>query len=109
MSERTPVTEGQLRNASIITGGSMAFVAVRCTIQYIILPFILPFFGLSNSLSVTLSAILELIALGAILYNVRRLWNTDWRWRYLGFSTLIALVILIFLYLDLRVLLAMPA
>ena len=106
MTETTPATEKQLRDAGLVTGGSMMFVAVRCTLQYVILPFVLPFMGLSSTLSVTLSVLLEVVALAAIVYNVRRLWHTDWRWRYLGFSTLIVFVILVFLSSDIRALTA---
>ncbi|MDQ4077527.1 MAG: hypothetical protein M3220_14935 [Chloroflexota bacterium] len=108
MAEMTPATDKELRQAGTVMGGSMMFVAVRCTMQYVILPFVLPIFGLSNTLSVTLSAIIELFALGMIAYNIHRLWDTDWRWRYLGFSTLIVFIIVVFLYMDLRILLNLP-
>lgn len=105
MSELTPATSEDLGRARAVVGSSMLFVAVRCTLQYIVLPFVLPVFGLADTVSVSLSAIVELFALGLIAYNVRRLWHTDWRWRYLGLSTLAVLCIGIFLYLDFRSLL----
>jgi hypothetical protein len=84
LSETNLPGDSDIRRGDRILGGSMVFVAVRCTLQYVILPFILPLFGLSDAISVALSTVLEVVALGMIVYNVIRLWNTNWRWRYLG-------------------------
>lgn len=85
-----------------ILGGSMALVAVRCTVQYVILPFVLPLFGLGNNVSVVLSTIVEVFSLGMISYNLIRLWHTGWRWRYLAISVVMAGIIGVFLYVDIR-------
>ncbi len=98
-----PDTSGD--RASAVIGGSVVFVAVRCTLQYIVLPFVLPFFGVGDLFSVAITFVLELVALGTIFYNVHRLWNTSWRWRYLTFSTFIAAMIIYFLYEDVHLLL----
>jgi hypothetical protein len=102
MSEANQTSEKQvqLQQGDRAIGGSMIFVAVRCTIQYVILPFVLPLFGLGNTVSVLLSTVLEVIAVVAIIYNLVRLWNTRWRWRYLGLSVLMGGLIAVFLYFD---------
>jgi hypothetical protein len=105
MTETTPLTDEEFGRVSTVMGGSLAFVAIRCTLQYIVLPFVLPILGIGTTFSVTFSAVLEIFALGMIAYNIYRLWHTDWRWRYMSFSSFIAFIILVFLYLDLRVLL----
>ena len=83
----------------------LIWVAVRCTLQYIILPFVLPFFGLGGRFTIWISAGLELLALFMVTYNVRRLWNTSWRWRYLALSSVTVTAIALFLYQDVRALL----
>jgi len=83
----------------------MAWVAVRCTLQYIVLPFALPLFGVSGSLSIVISLALSLFALGLMAYNVIQLWPTSWRWRYLGLSAVMMLIIGLFVALDIRALL----
>jgi hypothetical protein len=88
-----------------IVGGSLVFVAIRCTIQYVLLPFVLPFVGLTNNFSVILSTIFEVIALTAIAYNLVHLWNTNWRTRYLILSAFSGSLILVFLYYDIQYLL----
>jgi len=93
-----------IKRGNRIVGGSLVFVGIRCTLQYVILPFILPFLGLNSSLSIAISAALELIALAVIIYNIQRLWHTHWRWRYVGLSAFTVTIILIFLYSDARLL-----
>ncbi len=83
----------------------LIWVAVRCTLQYVILPFVLPFFGLGGRFTIWVSAALELVALVMVTYNIRRLWNTSWRWRYLALSTVTVAAIVLFLYQDVRELL----
>ena len=102
MSEINLSDEVETQRSDRILGGSMVFVAVRCIIQYVFLPFVLPLFGLSNAISVVLSAILEVFALGMIIYNLFRLWHTGWRWRYLTLSVVMAGIIGVFLYVDIR-------
>jgi hypothetical protein len=83
----------------------LIWVAVRCTLQYVILPFVLPFFGLGGRFTIWISAALELVALVMVTYNIRRLWDTSWRWRYLALSTVTITAIILFLYQDVRALL----
>ncbi len=85
--------------------GSLAFVALRCTLRYIVLPFALPLLGLSGGLSSLIALIIDAIALTTIALNVRRLWNTSWRWRYLGLGAVMTVIIAIMAWGDLQVLL----
>lgn len=87
-------------------GGYIVFVAIRCTLQYVLLPFVLPFIGLNNSVSVAISAVIDVIALGMIVYNIRRLWNTSWRWRYVALSVVMVSILAVFLIKDFNFLLA---
>lgn len=103
MSSSSPINPDFQRGDRIV-GGSLVFIGIRCTLQYIVLPFVLPFLGLNSSLSIAISAALELIALAMIIYNIQRLWHTSWRWRYVGLSAFTVSIIVIFLYYDARLL-----
>ncbi len=98
-------TETQTRQGDRMALGSIALAAVRCTVQYILLPFVLPFFGVAGTVSTVISAILSVLALGMIAFNIRDLWHTSWRYRYLGLGMVMAIVIGIFLVQDARILL----
>ncbi len=100
MTEPQPPTDKAVSRADRAIGGAMAFAAVRCTVQYILLPFVLPWFGLTGAFSAALSLVIEVLALGLIVYNLKQLWRTNWRWRYLGLSAVMISVMGVFAYVD---------
>ncbi len=83
---------------------SLIFSGVRCTVQYVLLPFVLPLFGIVGGLSFGLVALIDLLALGSIIFSLRRFWQLRHprRWEYLLFSLVILLVISLFLWDDFR-------
>lgn len=104
MSELNPPTQQEIRRSDRYTGTYLVIVCVRCTIQYILLPFVLPFFGLGGIVGTGISMVIDVIALGMISYNIYRLWNTSWRYRYLALSVVMIGIIAVFLYNDIRTL-----
>jgi hypothetical protein len=92
--------EKEIEHGRRVLSSSVMVVAIRCTLQYVVLPFLLPLIGLSGRVSIWLSMALELFALGMMVFNVRRLWRTSWRWKYIGLSALTSTFLLIMLYID---------
>ena len=99
-SELAAPLPAQVSRSDRLTGGYLLFVAVRCTLQYVLLPFALPFLGFSGAISTGIAAAIDVLALGLILFNVVQLWGTSWRWRYLALSVVMVSILLIFLYQD---------
>ena len=104
MSELNPPSQQEIRRTDRYTGGYLLFVCVRCTIQYILLPFVLPVLGVSGNVATSISLMIDVIALGAISFNVWRLWNTSWRYRYLALSVVMVSILLVFMYHELQTL-----
>jgi hypothetical protein len=104
--DAVPSTD-DIKRSDRITGGYLLFVCVRCTLQYIVLPFVLPLLGLNTSFSVVLSMIIDLIALAAITYNIKRLWPTSWRWRYIALCAVMVPILIVFLVGDIRYLMGL--
>jgi dolichol kinase len=105
MTDGKEPTPNQLNRATKSLGGSLVFSAVRCTVQYVLLPFVLPWVGLAGAASAAISLLLGLAAVSIILYNMIKLWPTNWRWRYLGLGTLMLFILSVFLFDDLQKLL----
>lgn len=99
-SEQAVPNPAEVKRSDRFVGSYVLFVAVRCTLQYVLLPFVLPFIGLGNSVSTGIAAAIDVFALGMIGYNIRRLWNTSWRWRYLALSAIMVTILAVFLYND---------
>lgn len=85
-----------------VMGYSLAFSAGRCILQYVLLPFILPFIGIAASWALGLTMIVNIAAIVAIVASVRRMWQIQYshRWRYMGLAVPAFLLLISFLVLD---------
>ena len=87
--------------------------AVRCTLRYIVLPFVLPLLGVATGATlgiVTGAALgilltLDVIAVTAIVATLRRLWRFQHprRWQYLAVALVLAVLVGFFFMNDARV------
>ena len=82
--------------------------ALRCTVQYVVLPFVLPWIGVTAAVPPWVTLVLSALALFAIVRNVRYLWRSRYsrRWSYLVLSVVIIGALLVFVGVDLRSLFA---
>ncbi|MEX1247436.1 MAG: hypothetical protein WEA61_03045 [Anaerolineales bacterium] len=85
---------------SVAIGVPVLLTAVRCTLQYIVVPLVLPLFSISGSFSPMVNISAGIFSLGVVLYNLMRLWRTNWRKRYLLLSLFIVPVVLSSIYFD---------
>ena len=86
---------------------ALMFSGIRCVLMYAILPFVLPLVGLAGDFSLWLDIGINSIAIGAIIYSLRRFWTINYKrkWQYLSVA-LFALVLLVaFMILDIITLL----
>jgi hypothetical protein len=81
--------------------------ALRCTVQYVVLPFVLPWIGVARTLPIWATVILSLVALAALVRNVRYLWRLRHarRWSYLFISGAVVASLVLFMVVDLHSLL----
>lgn len=86
-----------------LTAG-LAFSAVRCILMYVILPFVLPLIGLTGVFAVRADIIINLVAMAALGYSVRKFWRINYRHKKAyTFVAAAALVMLVgFILLDLQ-------
>jgi hypothetical protein len=81
--------------------------ALRCTIQYVLLPFVLPWIGVTGAIPPWLTLTLGALAVAALARNVRTLWRLRHaqRWSYLFLATVIGGALLVFAVVDIHTLL----
>lgn len=81
--------------------------ALRCTVQYVVLPFVLPWIGLAAAIPPWITLILGTVALASLARNVRIMWRTRHarRWSYLTIAGIVGASLLLFTVVDLRALL----
>lgn len=78
--------------------------ALRCTAQYLVLPFILPWIGVTGRIPPWLTLALGVLALLALARNVRNLWRLRHarRWSYLLLALIVGASLLVFAVVDLH-------
>ncbi|OAN40542.1 hypothetical protein A6A03_04310 [Chloroflexus islandicus] len=74
--------EAELDDAPPATPGERAFSislfisATRCTLQYVLLPIVLPLIGLTTDISLPLVILLDLLAITMLVRSLRYFWQT---------------------------------
>jgi NADH:ubiquinone oxidoreductase subunit 4 (subunit M) len=54
---------------------------IRCTLQYAILPFVLPLLGLSEAVAVEITLVINVIAVVSIVLSIRKFWRIRYKHR----------------------------
>ncbi len=98
--------EQKTRKAERAFTFSLIVSGIRCTLMYIILPFILPAIGITGAFASQVDIIINLIAMGALIYSVRRFWQINYQWKlaYTAVAVVAFIILTAFIALDLRAL-----
>src|SRR5581483_769328 len=72
--------------------------ALRCTVQYILLPVVLPWAGFAAAIPTWILLLLGIVAIGFLARNVRNLWMLHHarRWRYFALASIATAALLVF-------------
>ena len=85
-------------------GISMLVSAIRCTLTYVVLPFVTPLIGLAPGVGPVLGITVGVVAIAANVYSLQRFWRSGHRWRrpitVLHVSVIVLLLVLIALDLN---------
>lgn len=86
---------------------SILISAVRCTLTYVVLPFLAPLIGLAPGVGPSIGLVVGVVAIAANVFSIRRFWRADHPWKKpitaLHGGVIVLLVVL--MVLDLRQLL----
>lgn len=100
--------DSQERSAENTFMFSMLFTGIRCVLEYILLPFVLPLLNLSDAIAVPVVLLANAIALAALAYSIRKFWIIDYKYKraYLMVGLVGGAILVLFLIGNLRALLA---
>jgi hypothetical protein len=77
---------------------SMLISAIRCTLTYVIFPFVLPAAGFATGVGPVLGIVIGVVAITCDVFTIRRFFSVDHRWRW-QFSAIAGAVICLLLVL----------
>lgn len=61
---------------------SMAISALRCTLTYVVFPFVLPAVGFATGVGPILGIVIGVVAMTCDVFTIRRFFQADHRWRW---------------------------
>jgi len=98
------VATGSAEASSQPFGTPLLISAIRCTLGYIVVPFVLPLLGIATGAAFGVLLVLDAIAAVSIVVTLRRLWQLQHprRWQYLPLALILAALFGFFLLSDAR-------
>lgn len=60
---------------------SILISAIRCTLTYVVLPFLAPWIGLAPGVGPGFGLAIGAVAIAANVMSIRRFWKADHRWK----------------------------
>ena len=99
---RVPDTPTASDAAGKAFGRSMLISTIRCTLTYLVFPFVLPAFGLVSGTGVALGLAIGTVAIVADVIAIRRVFAADhkWRWHFAGLAVVVIVALLVLLTQD---------
>jgi hypothetical protein len=96
-----PVTQDQA-NRTFST--SVLVSAVRCTLAYVVFPWLLPAFGLASGVGPALGLVIGPIAIAFNLASIRRFHASDhrWKWQITAVNVAVIALLAVLLVMDVR-------
>jgi hypothetical protein len=81
---------------------SVLVSATRCTLTYLVLPFLLPALGLAAGVGPAIGIPVGLVAIASNVATIRRFWAADhrWRWAYTALALTVIALLLVLLAED---------
>lgn len=68
-------------SANRVFSTSILISAVRCTLAYVVFPWLLPALGLAQGVGPELGLVIGVVAIGFNIASIRRFWAADHHWK----------------------------
>ncbi len=81
---------------------SMVISTIRCTLTYLVFPFVLPALGLVAGTGVVIGLVIGIIAMVCDVFAIRRFFAVDhkWRWRFSAIAVAVMCLLAVLLIQD---------
>jgi hypothetical protein len=101
-----PTTSGRTEfdSAQRAFSTSVLVSAVRCTLTYVVFPFLAPLVGLAPGVGPVLGLVIGTIAIVANVFSIRRFWRARHPWRVPVSAINVGIIVLVavLMFFDLR-------
>lgn len=82
---------------------SVLISGIRCSLTYVVFPWLLPFLGLATGFGSAVGVVVGVVAIVSNVFSIRRMWATDFRykWHVTFLNSAIIVLLAVLLGLDL--------
>ncbi len=96
-------TDAQQDSAARMFSTSVMISGIRCVLAYVVFPWILPLFGLTDWLGPWIGIVISLVAIGFNVASIRRFWRADhpWKWAISTINVSVIGLLSVLLVMDL--------
>jgi hypothetical protein len=91
-----PTSPREKAKAERVVSTSILISALRCSLTYVILPFVAPIIGITGNLGPALGITISIVAIVANVFSIRRFWRADHRWKVQYTVLAVAIIIAMF-------------
>ena len=100
--------EAELDSASKTFSTSMVISGIRCTLSYVVFPWLLPLLGVAGGITAGLGLPIGLVAIFFNIWSIRRFWksNHNLKWIVAGINVSVIILLLILVAIDISELLS---
>jgi hypothetical protein len=83
VTESTRPSQAAAASAEATRGFSRSILisAIRCTLTYIVLPFVTPIIHLAPGVGPVVGVVVGVVAMASNVFSIRRFWRADHRWK----------------------------
>ena len=85
----------EIQSASRTFSTSMVISGIRCTLTYVVFPWLLPLAGVAGGITAGLGLPIGLIAIFFNVLSIRRFWNSDHNLKWVVASINVCVIILL--------------
>jgi hypothetical protein len=78
---------------------SMVISGIRCTLTYVVFPFVLPLLGLAAGVGPIVGIVIGTVAIVCDVFTIRRFFAVDHKWRWRFSAIALSVVVLLFVLL----------
>ena len=82
---------------------SMLISGIRCSLTYVIFPWLLPAFGIAGGIGPTFGLVIGGVAIAFNALSMRRFWNTQHRFRWLVLPINAGVIILLLILVGIEI------
>ena len=100
--------EAELDSASKTFSTSMVISGIRCTLSYVVFPWLLPLLGVAGGITAGLGLPIGLVAIFFNVWSIRRFWKSDHnlKWIVAAINVSVIILLLILVAIDVSELLS---